>query len=68
MNDKYKFIRAILELVCAVILLGISVYYLIVDNTSAFLLFVIVGIVCVVLPVRTIYKLRKQDKDEKDKK
>lgn len=68
MNDKYKFIRAIIELVCGIILLGISVYYLVVHNTSAFVLFLVVGILCIALPVRTIYKLRKQDKDGKDKK
>lgn len=68
MNDKYKFIRAIIEIVCAVILLGISVYYLVVNNMSAFVLFLVVGIICIALPVRTIYKLRKQDKDGKDKK
>lgn len=68
MDNKYKFIRAIIEIVCAVILLGISVYYLIVDNMSAFALFMVVGIICIALPVRTILKLRKQDKDGKDKK
>lgn len=67
MNDKYKFISAIIELVCAVVLLGISVYYLIKEDTSAFLLFLIVGIVCIIHSVRIIYKRLKQDKDKKDK-
>lgn len=52
-------ISAIIQLVLAIVLVGIAVYYLIIEDISAFLLFLIVGIIFIALSVRAIYKWNK---------
>lgn len=68
MNDKYKFISAIIQLVLSLVLVGISVYYLLTDEITNFVLFLVVGAVLIGLSVRTIYKWHKSKKNEEDKK
>lgn len=67
MSDKYKFISAIIQLVLAIVLVGISVWYLIKDDVENFLLFLIVGIIFIALSIRSILKLKKSNKDNEDK-
>lgn len=67
MSDKYKFISAIIQLVLAVVLVGISVYYVLNDEIANFLLFLIVGIIFIVSSVRTIIKFKKGNKESQDK-
>lgn len=67
MSDKYKFISAIIQLVLAIVLVGISVWYLIKDEVENFLLFLIVGIIFIALSIRSILKLKKSNKDNEDK-
>ena len=68
MNNKYKFISAIIQLVLSLVLVGISVYYLLNDKTTNFLLFLGVGVVLIGLSVRTIYKWCKDRKNGDDNK
>lgn len=67
MSDKYKFISAIIQLVLAVVLVGISVYYVLTDEIANFLLFLIVGIIFIASSIRTILKLKKGNKESQNK-
>lgn len=67
MDNKYKLISAIIQLVLALVLVGIGVYYFFVDQMTNFILFLIVGIVFIGLSVRTIIKWYKDKKDEENK-
>lgn len=64
MDNKYKLISAIIQLVLALVLVGIGVYYFFVDQMTNFILFLIVGLVFIGLSVRTIIKWYKDKKDE----
>ena len=70
--NKYSLVSAIVQLVSALVLVGISVYYYIAGNTANFVIFLAVGVIFIGLSVRTLYKFfkgRKEDKkdEEKDK-
>ena len=67
MDNKYKFISAIIQLVLALVLVGIGVYYFFVDQMTNFILFLVVGIIFIGLSVRTIIKWCKDKKDEENK-
>ena len=64
MDNKYKLISAIIQLVLALVLVGIGVYYFFVDQMTNFILFLIVGLVFIGLSVRTIIKWYKDKKDD----
>ena len=63
--NKYKLVEAILQAVCAVILIVISFVYLKQGRTSGFAVFLVVGVIFLIMPARTLYKLIKQKKEDK---
>ena len=54
--NKFTLISAILQLVCAIILIGISVYYFVSEETLKGVLYLAVGIFFVFSPARKLYK------------
>ena len=62
--NKLNLISAIFQLVSALVLVGISVYYYTVGNLPSFGIFLGVGIIFIVMSVRTLYKIFKNRKEE----
>lgn len=60
--NKSSLISAIIQAVCALIIIGIAIYYIAVDDVQRFAVFLIVGIVFLALSARTIYKYFKKKK------
>lgn len=61
---NYKLTSAILQLVCALALVGISIYYLVVQHYVNFALFLVIALIFIGLSIRAIYKWWKAKKDE----
>lgn len=62
--NKTALISAIIQLISALILVGISVYYYIDGNTLNFLLFLGVGALFLALSVKALCKYFKDKKDK----
>lgn len=62
--NRYKLASAIIQIVLALVLVGIALYYLIIDEAVSGVLFLVVGIVFIALSIRTIYKWMKERKNE----
>ena len=60
--NKIGLISAIVQLVSALILVGLSVYYYTVGNTLNFGVFLAVGALFIIMSVRSIYKYFKSRK------
>lgn len=74
-NPKYKLISAVLNLVCAVVLVGIAIFFGVRGDPSRnddinFWLFLAVGALFIFLSGRSLYKLwkQKQKKEEEAEK
>lgn len=64
--NKYNLISAIIQLVLALVLVGISIYYLVINEIPSFVIFLVVGIIFIALSIRTIYKWFKEKKGGKE--
>ena len=64
-NNVYKLISAILELVCALVLVGFAVYYYVLGQTMQFWLLLAFGVLFICTSCYSIFKYAKQKKAEK---
>ena len=62
--SKFNLIAAIFQIVSALALVGISVYYYMVGNIVNFTIFLGVGVLFLAMSVRTMYKYCKDRKDK----
>lgn len=70
MNDKLTILNVVLNILCALILIGVAIYYIVTGEYYKSVVFGIVGIIFIILPVRTLIKyfISKRNDDGEDKK
>ena len=62
--NKLTLITYIFQIVGGLVLIGLSVYYFAIDNWINGLIFLAIGAVFVIMPVRSFLKARKQKEEE----
>lgn len=60
--NKFSLASAIIQAVCALIIIGIAIYYFVTDDIQKSVVFLLAGIVFLALSARTIYKYFKKKK------
>ena len=58
---------AIAQLICGLILAGLSIYYCVIADYTKFAVFSVVGLSFIALPIRTFFLYRKQRKAEEER-
>ncbi len=58
----------IMEAVCGLVCIGFGIAYLVQNKTANGAVFLIVGGICIITAVRTFLLMRKNDKDDDEKK
>ena len=63
--NKLTLVSAVVQAVCGLVLSGLSIYYFTLEDYTKFGVFLVVGIVFIILPVRTFVRYRKWKELEK---
>ena len=62
--NKFNLVAYILQILGGLVLAGLAVYYFAIDNWINGLIFLAIGAVFVIMPVRNLLKARKQKEEE----
>ena len=65
--NRLTLYTAIAQLICGLVLAGLSVYYIVIEEYTKFGVFLAVGIVFIALPIRAYFRYKKQQKYEEEK-
>lgn len=66
--NKFNLVAYILQIAGGLVLAGLAVYYFAIKNWVNGSIFLAIGAVFVIMPVRSILKARKQKREEEEKR